>query len=101
MSRTPKAKGDEATMSRTPPRNRLAKPLPDRWRNYLTNRGVPRRKYTAVCDLTLTTGETIEQAVIEEGWIISIGTDGLENEFEERIEFDPESIDAITIGMVL
>ena len=101
MSRTPKAKGNEATQSRTPPRNRLAKPLPNRWRNYLVNRGVPRRKYTAVCNLTLTTGEAIEQAVIEEGWIIAVGTDGLDDEFEQRIDFDPESIDAIEIGMIV
>ena len=99
MSRTPKSDGE--SISRTPPRNRLAKPLPDRWRAWLVDQGVPRRKYTAVCDVTLTTGEALQQVIIEEGWIIAVGTDGLDEQFEERIGFDPEAIEAMTLEMVV
>ncbi|MEL7239718.1 MAG: hypothetical protein AAGK78_12730 [Planctomycetota bacterium] len=99
MSRTPKNDGE--TISRTPPRNRLAKPLPDRWRQWLVEQGVPRRKYTAVCNATLTTGEAFQQLVIEEGWIIAVGTDVLDETFEQRIGFDPEAIDAMTLEMVV
>ena len=34
--------------SKTPPRNRLAKVLPEEWRKFLVDNGVPKRKYTAV-----------------------------------------------------
>ena len=42
--------------ARTPIRNRLAKPLPARWRQWLVGHGVPKRKYTAVCAATLDDG---------------------------------------------
>ena len=34
--------------SKTPPRNRLAKILPEEWRQFLVAHGAPKRKYTAV-----------------------------------------------------
>ena len=63
--------------SRTPPRNRLAKVLPDEWRQLLVSRGVPKRKYTAVCKATLAGGRVIDELIIEEGWIIALSKDGL------------------------
>ena len=78
--------------SRTPPRNRLAKVLPDEWRKYLVSRGCPKRKYTAVCRAELTDGRVIEDLIIEEGWIIALSRDGLAGNFEQRINFDPRTI---------
>ena len=51
--------------SRTPSRNRLAKVLPQEWRTYLVSNGVPKRKYTAVCRATLTSGRIIEELIAE------------------------------------
>ena len=62
--------------SRTPPRNRLAKPLPEEWRKLLVERGVPKRKYTAVLRATLVGGRVIENLIVEEGWIIATTRDG-------------------------
>lgn len=84
--------------SRTPARNRLARPLPERWRSWLVDQGVPKRKYTAVVAVTLADGATIEDVVIEEGWIISIGTAALAADvFEQRIDLEPEAIQAMTL----
>jgi hypothetical protein len=78
--------------SRTPPRNRLAKVLPEEWRKFLVGNGVPKRKYTAVCRATLVGGRVIEQMIVEEGWIIALDKSGLAGKFEQRIDFDPRMI---------
>jgi hypothetical protein len=78
--------------SRSTPRNRLAKPLPEEWRKMLVSHGVPKRKYTAVCKATLTDGRVIEELIIEEGWIIALSKEGLAGIFEQRINFDPRTI---------
>jgi hypothetical protein len=78
--------------SRTPPRNRLAKVLPDEWRRHLLEHGAPRRKYTAVCRATLAGGRVIDELIVEEGWIIALSKAGLSGVFEERIDFDPRLI---------
>lgn len=78
--------------SKTPPRNRLAKVLPEEWRKKLIGLGVPKRKYTAVCRATLYGGRVIEEMIVEEGWIIALSKAGLGGTFEERIDFDPRQI---------
>ena len=88
-------------MNRTPPRNRLAKPLPEEWRRFMVEHGVPKRKYTAVCQVTLTTGRVVEELIIEEGWIISLDKAGLAGKFEQRIDFDPRTITSIEIRQVI
>jgi len=87
--------------SRTPPRNRLAKVLPEEWRKYLVANGVPKRKYTAVCRATLTGGRVVEQMIVEEGWIIALDKTGLAGQFEQRIDFDPRTITEIQIIQVV
>ena len=87
--------------SRTPIRNRLAKPLPARWREWLVGQGVPKRKYTAVCRATLADGRVVEEVVIEEGWVIAVGVDVLADEFEQRIEFNPEQVVALDVGQIV
>lgn len=74
------------------PRNRLAKPLPDDWRKFLLERGVPKRKYTAVCRTQLSDGRVIEELIVEQGWIIALDKKGLAGTFEQRIDFDPRTI---------
>ena len=78
--------------SKTPPRNRLAKVLPDEWRKLLVAQGAPKRKYTAVCRATLAGGRVIDELIVEEGWIIALDRDGLGGTFEQRIDFDPRLI---------
>ena len=78
--------------SKTPPRNRLAKVLPDEWRKFLLARGVPKRKYTAVCRATLAGGRVVEQMIVEQGWIIALDKTGLAGRFEQRIDFDPRAL---------
>jgi hypothetical protein len=87
--------------SRSAPRNRLAKPLPDEWRQFLVNRGVPKRKYTAVCRATLTGGRVIEELIIEEGWVIALDKSGLAGKFEQRIDFDPKQLVELEIIQVV
>ena len=87
--------------ARTPIRNRLAKPLPARWRQWLVDHGVPKRKYTAVCVTTLADGTAVGEVVVEEGWVIAVGLDALADSFEQRIEFDPEQIVAMEVGTVV
>ena len=87
--------------SRTPIRNRLAKPLPERWRLWLVEQGVPKRKYTAVCAATLADGRLIETLVIEEGWIIATSLHVLTDEFEQRVDFDPSAIASLRVGQVI
>lgn len=81
-------------------RNRLAKRLPDEWRRYLVEQGVPKRKYTAVCRATLVTGRIINELVIEEGWIIALDRSGLAGIFEQRIDFDPRQIERLEVVQV-
>jgi hypothetical protein len=83
--------------SKTPPRNRLAKVLPEEWRKYLAERGCPKRKYTAVCRATLVGGRVIEEMIVEEGWIIALDRAGLAGTFERRIDFDPRTITAMEL----
>ena len=78
--------------SKHPPRNRLAKVLPEAWRTYLIDLGVPKRKYTAVCRATLSDGTVIPEMVVEQGWVVSPDKTGLSGTFERRIEFDPRLI---------
>jgi hypothetical protein len=87
--------------SKYPPRNRLAKVLPEEWRQVLLDHGVPRRKYTAVCRLTLAGGRVIDNAIIEEGWIIALDKSHLAGTFEQRIDFDPRTITALDILQVV
>ncbi|MGD0139674.1 MAG: hypothetical protein ABSD28_12410 [Tepidisphaeraceae bacterium] len=54
--------------------------------------GAPKRKYTAVCRATLAGGRVIEELIVEEGWIIALGREGLIGTFEQRIDFDPRTI---------
>jgi len=87
--------------SRSTPRNRLAKPLPDQWRRFLVESGVPKRKYTAVCRAELSGGRVIEQLIIEEGWVIALDKSGLAGTFEQRIDFDPRQITSLKILQVV
>ena len=87
--------------SRTPPRNRLAKVLPDEWRQHLVARGAPKRKYTAVCRATLAGGRVIEELIVEEGWIIALDRNGLAGRFEQRIDFDPRTITELEVLQVV
>jgi hypothetical protein len=87
--------------ARTPPRNRLAKVLPEEWRKLLVAQGVPKRKYTAVVRATLVGGRVIEDLIVEQGWIIATTRDGLGGTFEQRIDFDPRQITAMEIKQVV
>jgi hypothetical protein len=87
--------------SRTPPRNRLAKILPEEWRRVLLTAGAPKRKYSAVCKATLSDGRVIEEMIIEEGWIIALDRNGLAGVFEQRIDFDPRSITDLQVIQVV
>ena len=78
--------------SKYPTRNRLAKVLPEEWRTWLVQRDVPRRKYTAICKVTLVDGRVIDELIVEEGWIIALDRTGLGGVFERRIDFDPRAI---------
>ena len=83
--------------SRHPPRNRLAKILPEEWRLWLIDNGVPRRKYTAVCRATLTDGRVIDDLIVEQGWIIATTRQGLTGDAERRIDFDPRTITSMEL----
>jgi hypothetical protein len=87
--------------SKEPPRNRLAKVLPEEWRKLLVSCGVPKRKYTAVLRATLVGGRVIEDLIVEEGWIIATSRKGLGGTFEQRIDFDPRQITDIEIKQVV
>jgi hypothetical protein len=89
------------TQSRSRPRNRLAKVLPDQWRAYLVAHGAPKRKYLAVCRAELTGGRVIDELVIEEGWIIALDKHGLAGTFEQRIDFDPRQITSLQVKQVV
>lgn len=87
--------------SKTPPRNRLAKVLPDEWRKYLVAKGCPKRKYTAVCRAELADGRVIEDLIVEEGWVIALSRDGLAGTFEQRIDFHPSQITTLELKQVV
>ena len=87
--------------SKSPPRNRLAKVLPEAWRKWLVDRGLPKRKYAAVLKATLNDGRVIEQMIVEEGWIVALDKRGLSGQFEQRIDFDPREIAQIEIVQVV
>src|SRR5947209_9360636 len=87
--------------SKSPPRNRLAKVLPDEWRTMLVHRGLPKRKYTAVCKATLAGGRVIDEMIVEQGWIIALSRDGLAGTFEQRIDFDPRTITDVEVLQVV
>ena len=87
--------------SKYAPRNRLAKPLPAEWRQALLDQGVPKRKYAAVCKVTLVGGRVIEELIIEQGWIVSLTKAGIADEFEQRIDFDPRQIKSLEIVQVV
>ena len=87
--------------SRIPPRNRLAKVLPEKWRQVLLDHGAPKRKYTAVCRATLASGRVIEEMIVEQGWIIALGRQGLAGTFEQRIDFDPRTIAEMKVIQVV
>jgi hypothetical protein len=87
--------------SKNPPRNRLAKVLPEEWRKFLVSKGAPKRKYTAVCRATLVDGRVIEQMIVEEGWIIALDRNGMGGTFEQRIDFDPRRIQTLDVLQVV
>lgn len=87
--------------SKSPPRNRLAKVLPEEWRTFLVANGTPRRKYTAVLRAELVGGRVIENLIVEEGWIIALDRNGLGGTFEQRIDFDPRQITSVQIIQVV
>lgn len=87
--------------SKTPPRNRLAKPLPQQWREFLLTKGVPKRKYTAVCKVSLPAGRVIDQLIVEQGWIVALDKSGLAGQFEQRIDFDPRQIISLEVLQVV
>jgi hypothetical protein len=84
-------------MPHSPIRNRLAKPLPEVWRRFLIEQGVPKRKYTAICRITLADGRIVEKAIIEEGWVVALDAEHLAGTFEQRIDFDPRMIESIEV----
>lgn len=83
--------------SKIPPRNRLAKVLPEPFRRQLVEAGVPKRKYTAILRATLTTGVVIDDMVVEEGWIVALSREGLVGSAERRIDLDPREIVSVEI----
>ncbi len=87
--------------SKTPPRNRLAKVLPDEWRKLLLSRGVPKRKYAAVLRATLACGRVIEEMIVEQGWIVALDRAGVVGNAERRIDFDPRTITEVEILQVV
>ena len=87
--------------SKVPPRNRLAKVLPLEWREMLIARGVPKRKYLALCRATLADGRIIDDMVVEQGWIIGLDRSALAGVFERRIDLDPRTITELEIKQVV
>lgn len=83
--------------SKTPPRNRLAKVLPEPFRKQLHDAGIPKRKYTAILRATLTTGQTIDEMIVEQGWIIALTREGLAGTNDTPIAIDPRTIESVEI----
>jgi hypothetical protein len=90
-----------ALHSKHPARNRLAKVLPEEWRQFLLERGVPKRKYTAVVRAELVGGRVIDEMIVEQGWIIALDRSGLGGTFEQRIDLNPRQITSIEILQVV
>ncbi len=88
-------------MSRGAIRNRLAKPLPDAWRQWLVKQGVPKRKYVSILRLTLADGRVLDEVVVEEGWVIALARSCPAGAFEERIDFNPRDITEVEIVQVV
>ena len=63
--------------------------------------GVPKRKYLAVVRAELVGGRVIDNLIIEQGWIIATDRNGIGGAFEQRIDFDPKQITAMTILQVV
>src|SRR5436190_9827178 len=102
MIRTRRAARSARNMhSKNPPRNRLAKALPEEWRRFLLEQGVPKRKYTAVCRVELVGGRVIDELIVEQGWIIATDRSGMGGIFEQRIDFDPRHINSLEILQVI
>jgi len=95
------AAGKPKPKPRSAVRNRLAKPLPEDWRKFLVEHGIPKRKYTAVCRAELSDGRVIDQLIIEEGWVIALDKSHLAGTFEQRIDFDPRDITSLEIAQVV
>ena len=87
--------------SKSPPRNRLAKVLPEEWRTFLADHGVPKRKYAAVLRVTLEDGRVVDEVIVEEGWIVALDRSGLSGNAEQRINFNPKTIVEIEIVQVV
>lgn len=87
--------------SKKPPRNRLAKMLPEEWRQFLVAHGVPKRKYAAVLRATLVDGRVVDPMIVQEGWIIALDKAGLAGVIEQRIDFDPRTITQLEILQVV
>jgi len=87
--------------SKTPPRNRLAKVLPEEWRKLLVAQGAPKRKYTAVCRATLVGDRVIEEMIVEEGWIVALDREGLAGTMERRIDIDPRQIIDVKVIQII
>jgi len=87
--------------SKSPPRNRLAKPLPEEWRKFLIDHGVPKRKYTAVCKVELVGGRVIDELIVEQGWIVALDRSGVVGDQDVRIDFDPRQITTLQIVQVV
>jgi hypothetical protein len=83
--------------SKIPPRNRLAKVLPQQFREQLAAAGIPKRKYTAILRATLTDGSVIEEMVVEEGWIVGLDRAGLVGKDDRHISLDPRQIVSVEV----
>ena len=75
--------------------------LPEEYRTILIGNGAPRRKYTAVVRLEIAGGRVIEDAIIEQGWIIALSRNGMSGVFEERIDFDPRQILSMDVKQII
>jgi hypothetical protein len=49
----------------------------------------------------LSDGRVIDDLIIEEGWVIALSRSGLAGTFEQRIDFDPRTIDDLTLKQVV
>ena len=43
----------------------------------------------------------IEELIVEQGWIIALGRQGLAGTFEQRIDFDPRTITELQVVQVV
>ena len=87
--------------SKFPPRNRLAKILPEEWRKFLVANGARAASTLPSARATLAGGRMIEDLIVEEGWIIALDRNGLGGTFEQRIDFDPRLITELQIKQIV